>query len=326
MPRRTHRESAPPAPPELLLIQIRALLPSLSPAEARVAREALRDPAGVAASTIGTVANRCETSETTVVRFSRALGLRGYPELRVALATAAGRSAQSARPELAGEISIEDPLPDLVAKVCFADAQAIEDTAAQLDVDVLDAVAERISVARRIDLYGVGASAFAALDLQQKLHRIGFAVFAWLDPNVMVTSATLLGHSDVAIGISHTGASRDTLAALDEARSAGAQTVAVTSFPRSPLARQADFVLTTASRETTFRSGAMASRVAQLSVIDCIFVAVAQRRYDETLLALHRTYRAVAPRRIEDAHVDDPIPDHSNRSPERSRRPSRGSG
>ena len=36
-------------------------------------------------------------------------------------------------------------------------------------------------------------------------------------------------------------------------------------------------MLTTAARETTYRSGAMASRLAQLTVVDCLFVGVAAR-------------------------------------------------
>jgi DNA-binding MurR/RpiR family transcriptional regulator len=73
--------------------------------------------------------------------------------------------------------------------------------------------------------------------------------------------------------------------------------VALTNFPRSPLGRSAELVLTTAARETTFRSGAMSSRLAQLTVIDCVFVGVAQRTYPETRRALDVTYRAVRGRR-----------------------------
>ena len=70
-------------------------------------------------------------------------------------------------------------------------------------------------------------------------------------------------------------------------------TVAITNFPGSPVARAADFVLTTAARETTFRSGAMASRIAALTVVDCLFVGVAQRNFSRTTRALERTRSAV---------------------------------
>lgn len=281
-----------------LLVRIRGLLPNLAPAERRVATTALADPGGVASATISEVARRCSTSATTVLRFCRSVGLQGYPELRVALAIAAGQAAEGEVRQIGNVIGPRDDLAAIIDKVCFADARAIEETAEQLDPSVLGRVAGLVESARRIDLYGVGASSFVCLDLQQKLYRIGHTAFAWLDPNMAITSAALLQRNDVAIAVSHTGASVDTIAALTRARSSGAATVALTNFPRSPITAVADLVLTTAARETTFRSGAMASRVAQLSVIDCLFAAVAQHHHAATLQALERTREAVADRHL----------------------------
>jgi DNA-binding MurR/RpiR family transcriptional regulator len=102
----------------------------------------------------------------------------------------------------------------------------------------------------------------------------------------------------VAIAISHTGTTTDTVDALRAARESGATTIAITNFVPSPLTGCADLVLATAARETTFRSGATASRIAQLAVIDCLFVGVAQRDYDRTVTALDRTFRAIQSRRL----------------------------
>ena len=269
------------------------MMPSLAPSEQRVAAAALADPAGVAAQTIGQLAEKCDTSETTVIRFCRAIGLRGYPDLRIGLASAAGTAEGAGWTGVGSDIGANDTLSDVVRKLGFADARAVEDTVAHLDLDVLKKVIDTIVAANHIDLYGVGASAFIALDLEQKLHRIGRPVHAWADPQIALTSAALRKRKDVAIGVSHTGTTLDTVASLHEARSNGATTVAITNFQRSPLAEAADLVLTTAVRETTFRSGAMASRIAALAVVDCIFVGVAQRNYAETLRALDRTRTAV---------------------------------
>jgi DNA-binding MurR/RpiR family transcriptional regulator len=152
--------------------------------------------------------------------------------------------------------------------------------------------------ASRVDLYGFAASAFVALDLQQKLHRIRRVAFAWSDVHIALTSAALLGEGDVAIGISHTGTTVEVVEALEEAAKHGATTVAVTNFPRSPLARTADLVLTTAARETTYRSGAMASRIAQLTVIDCLFIGVAQQVLPDARKALEETASAVRGHRL----------------------------
>ena len=281
-------------------VRARGLLPSLSPAERRVAEVIIEEAATAARLTISDLAARARSSETTVIRFCRAMGFSGYPQLRLTLAAEAGRAADLAADEeaIGGDISETDDLGQVVKKIAFADARAVEETATQLDVAVLEQVVGLVAVARRVDIYGVGASAFVAADFQQKLHRIGRIAYAWSDMHMALTSAALLDERDVAFGVSHTGTTVDTIEAFAEAGRHGARTVALTNFPKSPITRVADLVLTTAARETTFRSGAMASRLAQLTVIDCVFVGVAQRTYPETRAALDVTYEAVRGRHV----------------------------
>ncbi|GAA1942505.1 MurR/RpiR family transcriptional regulator [Amycolatopsis minnesotensis] len=280
------------------LVKIRSLLPGLARAEQRVAKVVLEDPSSVARRSITEVAQSANTSETTVTRFCKAIGVGGYPQLRIALAADTARSEARSTRNLGGEIGPGDDLASVVGKVSFADARAVEETADQLDVNTLQQVIDTLAEAGRIDVYGVGASAFVAADLQQKLHRIGRVSFAWSDTHIMLTSAAVLRPGDVAIGISHTGATTDTVEALRVAREHGAITVSLTNFPRSPVTEVSDHVLTTAARETTFRSGATASRIAQLTVIDCLFIGVAQRHMDDAVSALDATRDAVGSHRL----------------------------
>ncbi|HKS45344.1 MAG TPA: MurR/RpiR family transcriptional regulator [Amycolatopsis sp.] len=280
------------------LVRIRSLLPGLARAEQRVAKVVLEDPSAVARRSITEVALAANTSETTVTRFCKAVGVGGYPQLRIALAADTARSEARSTRNIGGEISADDDLAAVVGKVSFADARAVEETADQIDIAELERVIGLLAEAPRVDVYGVGASAFVAADLQQKLHRIGRVCFAWSDTHIMLTSAAVLSPGDVAIGVSHTGATADTVEALRVAREHGATTVALTNFPRSPITEVADHLLTTAARETTFRSGATASRIAQLTVIDCLFIGVAQRHMEAASQALDATREAVGGHRL----------------------------
>lgn len=279
-------------------MRIRSLLPGLARAEQRVAKVVLDDPSSVARRSITEVALAAKTSETTVTRFCKAIGVGGYPQLRIALAADTARSEARASRDLGGDITADDDLASVVSKVGFADARAVEETAEQLDIGELTRVTELVAAAGRVDVYGVGASAFVAADLQQKMHRIGRVCFAWSDTHIMLTSAAVLGEGDVAVAISHSGATTDTVEALRVAKEHGATTVAITNFPRSPITSVADHVLTTAARETTFRSGATASRIAQLTVIDCLFIGVAQQHFDDAMAALDATRAAVERHRL----------------------------
>jgi DNA-binding MurR/RpiR family transcriptional regulator len=281
-----------------VLIRVRGALPNLRPAEQRVAEAVLADPATVSESSITAVARRCQTSETTVLRFCRAIGLAGYPELRIALARAAQweETDHLSGAPTTGEITANDSLRDVVAKITHADARAIEDTAAAMKIEVLQSAVDAVVQAARVDIYGCGASALVGHDLHQKLHRIGRVSFVWSDAHLALTSAAVLSARDVAVGISHTGTTIDTIDALATARRRGATTIAITNFEASPISAEADHVLVTAARETTFRSGAMSSRIAQLAVVDCLFAGVAQRSYDEVIEVLESTYEVVRSR------------------------------
>lgn len=271
-----------------VLINVRRALPSLRPAEQRVAHAVLADPAGISESSITAVARMCDTSETTVLRFCRAIGLAGYPELRIALARAAQfeETDSAGGPPLNGTISADDGLADVVAKIAHADARAIEDTASTLDLTSLKAAIDALLGAGRIDIYGVGASGLVGQHLHQNLHRIGLVSFVATEGQLAVTSAGLLSRGDVALGITHSGTTADVVDALRQARQRGATTVVLTNYDRSAAATEADVVLTTAARETTFRAGSMSSRISQLAVVDCLFAGAAQRGYDTAIAVL----------------------------------------
>jgi DNA-binding MurR/RpiR family transcriptional regulator len=121
--------------------------------------------------------------------------------------------------------------------------------------------------------------------------------FIWTDPHAALTAAALLGAGDVAMAISHSGATADTIDPLQVAAERGARTIALTNFATSPITSHAELVLTTAVRETPFRSGATASRIAQLAVVDCLFVSVAQASFDQASAALSSTHDVIQHRR-----------------------------
>jgi DNA-binding MurR/RpiR family transcriptional regulator len=283
-----------------VLITIRSLLPNLAPVEQRVAQAVLDDPAGVAWRNISELASSCGTSATSVVRFCRAIGLRGYPDLRLALA---GVVAHDDSPAVgaSADIDPDDDAATITKKIAYADAKAVTDTGNHLDIPTLEQAVQALVHAKRIHVYGVGASGFVAQDLQMKLQRIGKLAWAWTDPHMAISSASLADKGDVAIGLSHTGTTVDTIDVLREARDHGATTIAVTNFPWSPITEVADFVLLTAARETAFRSGAMTSRIAQLTVVDCLFITLAQQDLPATRLALEKTFTAAQAKRIRKA-------------------------
>jgi DNA-binding MurR/RpiR family transcriptional regulator len=290
------------AEPDGLLTLIRNQLPEFTGALRRVADHVLTDPASAARSTIVELAERSGTSPATVTRFCRALGFEGYADLRLGIAGETGRAARSAgwQVDIGREIQPTDPLERVLSQLMAADTLAMRDTAARIDLAAVERAADAIAAATRVDIYGASGSALVGEELQFSLHRIGIAAWAWTDIHNGLASAALLGRGDVALGISHSGQTRETIEMIAEAGSHGATTIALTSFPRSPLADVADIVLLTATQATTFRPDALSARHPQLVVLDLLYIAVAQRTHERSHAAFQRTARAVEAHRVKE--------------------------
>ncbi|MER5813385.1 MurR/RpiR family transcriptional regulator [Streptomyces sp. NPDC002033] len=283
--------------PAALRSRVRSLAASMTPSVRAVAEAVAADPAGCARLTVTALAERTGTSEATVVRAARLLGYPGYRDLRLALAALAARQESDPAAALDVGIAVDDPLADVVAKLAHEEARTLADTAAGLDLTQLAAAVDALATARRIDIYGVGASGLVGQDLAQKLARIGLIAHAHQDPHLAVTHAVLLRPGDVAVAVTHSGGTGDVIDPLRHAFGNGATTIAVTGRPGAPVTRHADLVLaTSAARESGLRPAAMSSRTSQLLVVDCLFVGVAQRTYDTAAPALAASYEALAPR------------------------------
>ncbi|SDN92896.1 transcriptional regulator, RpiR family [Actinacidiphila guanduensis] len=293
----------PPAPPVAppdpgaLAAKVRTLAPSMTRSMQRVAEAVAGDPAGCSHLTVTALAVHTGTSEATVVRTARLLGYPGYRDLRLALAALAAQQATGAAPAVTADIAVDDPLGDVVTKLAMEEQQTLADTASQLDTVQLEAAVSALSGARRTDVYGIAASGLVGQDLAQKLLRIGLIAHAHTDPHLAVTNAVQLRSGDVALAITHSGTTHDVIEPLRAAFERGATTIAITGRADSPVTQYADLVLTTAcSRESELRPAAMSSRTGQLLVVDCLFIGVAQRTYDDAAPALSASYEALAHR------------------------------
>jgi DNA-binding MurR/RpiR family transcriptional regulator len=286
-----------------VLMRIRSVMPRLSPATLAVARQVLDDPAVVPAMPISELATHAGASQASVTRFCQAIGLSGYPDLRLRLAAELAQSEPSSwRRDVGSDIDAADPPEQVPVVLASSAVLALQQTLEQLDVKAVQEAADLVTLARRIDVYGVGGGALVAQELQLRLHRIGRPAWCFSDAHAALMSAALQREGDVFFAISRSGRTVEVLDAMVEARSHGAATIALTSFPRSPLAAAADVVLTTHVQDEASRHGSLSARHAQLLVVDCVYSAVAQRTFAEATEALALTTRALASHRSRVPH------------------------
>ncbi|WP_454167631.1 MurR/RpiR family transcriptional regulator [Microbacterium lacticum] len=282
-----------------VLLRVRETLPQLSASERRVAEAVLADPRVVRESTITELAGTSASAASTVARFCQRLGFDGYRQFRAAVIAALGYDdARLGEFDLGeGEIDAGDAPEEIAAKIAFQEVRAIQATMAALDLDATARAAAALGGARRIVLYGAGSSSLTAQDLCQKLARIGRPAVAETDVHLALSRAALLDADSVLVGVSSRGETRETLDVLRAARRAGATTVSITNATSSSLDDVSDVVLRSAVRESRLRSGATASRIAQLAIVDVLFVLVLRLDFPQLSESLRVTYDAVRSRR-----------------------------
>ncbi|HZW53801.1 MAG TPA: MurR/RpiR family transcriptional regulator [Candidatus Elarobacter sp.] len=274
-------------------VRLQGAYTGLRAAEQRVADFILKHPDELIYLTVTELAERTSTSESTVVRLTQKIGYKGYQEFKIMLA----RDLVEPTTEIHSAIEAGDDLATVKSKVFHANAQALRDTLEVLDDEQLRRAVEALAGARRVEIYGVGGSSPLALDAYHKLIKLGVSALALSDGDLMAMSSSLLGPADVALGISHTGASRDVTDALGRAKSCGATTICLTHRPSSPVTKVSDIVLVTAAQQTAFRSDASSSRIAQLTIIDVLYVGVAHVNHERSLRMIERTREATAAKR-----------------------------
>lgn len=276
-----------------VIVKIKAIHSSLSSKEKAVADYILKNPQEIIHLSITEFSEQSAVAEATIFRFCKRLGFRGYQAFKIALASEVVEPIKN----IHEEIKQEDEVLTLAEKVFTGHIDAIQDTLNLLDSKVLEEIVEILSKATRIDFYGSGGSSAIALDAYHKFLRTGINCHAHSDGHQQIISAALLGPGQAAIGISHSGSNKDVIEAVRIAKASGAATIAITNHYKSPLTKEADYVLYTTSRETFFRSEALASRLVQLSLIDVLHVAVSVRKQEETLGNLQKIREAISIKR-----------------------------
>lgn len=277
------------------LLHIRGAYPTLRPAEKRVAKVILADPQEAVHYSITELAKMAEVSDATVVKFCKRLGYKGYQEFKIMLA-----QDVAVKPELIhGEVEPGNDVNTIKEKIFQANISALQETAQVLETEDLEKAVEALARAGEIHFYGVGASGIAALDAEHKFSRIGLRASACTDTHLQIARAVQLRPGDVAVCLSFSGETRETVNAMRAAKQAGATTIAITSYCGSALAKEADVLLLTSTQQNLFKSTAISSRLTQLSIIDTLFIAVALADQARARQAMEKTQEFLSQRQQE---------------------------
>ena len=264
-------------------LQIKLLYDKMGNAEKRIANWIFENPGKIISLSIVELAEQCECGEATIVRFAKRLRLNGFQELKFSLASENGGSPAS------NHITESDSAFEIYQKVCNDIYLSLEKTKSSLKENLLGEAAEKICKANKIVIFGLGNSSAIAIDASHKFIRAGLNAISYTDNHMQVIAASHLKENDVAIGISHSGSSKDVVEALKIAKEHNATTIAITNSGKSPILRQSDIVLSTTSEETQYNILALNSRIAQLAIIDTLYFYIVYNRSKDALRSIQQT-------------------------------------
>ncbi len=265
------------------LLNIKLLYSEMGKAEKQIADWILNNPGQIISLSIVELAEQCGCSEATIVRFSKRLGLSGYQELKISLASESGTSTVNAN------ITSSDSAYEMFEKVSNDIYFSLELTKKSLDPKSMSVAANKICSANKIVVFGLGNSASIATDASHKFLRAGLNCVAYSDNHMQVIAASHLEKGDVAIAISHSGSSKDIVDALKIAKEHGATTITVSNKGKSPILKFSDVVLATSASETQYNILALNSRIAQLAIIDALYFFVVYNLSNKALESIKDT-------------------------------------
>lgn len=224
-------------------------------------------------SSITELAELAGTSEATVTRVCTKLGYSGFQALKVSVA----RELVSQQEKIHEDLKADSPPEVVIDKIFSSAIHTLTMTRKALDGKAVASSIDALCRARRIVVIGNGNSGAIALDAQHKFLRIGLNVSAYTDDHMQMIAVVSMTREDVLIAISHSGSSRDVAEAMQLAKENGATVISITNNGISPVSKLADIRLYTYSQETKYRTYAISSRMAELTIIDTLYTGVSLR-------------------------------------------------
>ena len=277
-----------------LLLRVQSMASSFTTAEKRVADFILQNPGDVLRFSVSDLATNSKTSDATVIRFIRKMGMSSYHELSVLLA----QSMVSPVKMLNSDIDTDDPINSVIQKVFDGISNTISMTKDISQYAEFEAASDMLYNASRIFLLGFGNSSSVVSDFQQKLLRLRRPVTVQFDPHLLLIDIVNYARpTDVCFAISHSGRSKLVIDAVKMLRARDVKIISLSDICDSPLKNYSDLALSTMSMETKYNLYAASSKIAQYAIIDVLYTIMAYKHSDDALDAFEnvnssmRTYK-----------------------------------
>ncbi len=264
----------------MIIATMHNLFDHLTETEQKIASYILRFPQKSINMTAKELASACGTVPSAVNRMCKSIGVEGFAKLKILLVTAVVNEGYS---ENNIPFDKEDDPKMIFNKVFNSGINTLKSTYQMIDFSKIDEMAKKLASANRILIFGVGTSSVVAVDAAYRFSQLDVQAYVYTDILQMNVMASNMKKGDVAFGISHSGRTKAVVDAMRSAKQAGATTISLTSFTKSPLYTESDYSVSVYSDEKNYPVEAVSARIAHMCVIDALMLTIASLNYEDYL-------------------------------------------
>ncbi len=251
---------------------VKFLLPTLTKTERKSAEYLLNHPQEVAGLTLADFAQRSNSSEATVMRLCKKIGVGGYAQMKSQLAMQLALNHTNGSGSVI-EVPGSSSIASIVKRVFDINIQTLIETMA-LYSDEYDKAFKAVLHAKQISFFAIGDAMHPCEMAAFKFRKLGYVCYADPDQDLQVINANNLCKGDVAIVVSHTGKTRQAVSAARIAKKRGAAVICITKRDKSPLLQHCDVKLYTAVSDMRIGQEIAARRVAETAILEALFLGV----------------------------------------------------
>ena len=271
--------------------QIRARYNAFTNTEKKVADYILENMKDVIYMSITDLADECNVGESSIFRFCKTMDLKGYQAFKIALTHSISKGDET--PQISGEITLQDSIVEISSKILSTNVGALTETFNLINENDISSAIDSMIKAERIHFFGVGSSLMTAMEEKNKFMRIINKTECSIDSHLQIMSAALMTKNDVAVAISYSGSTKDTIEVAKLAKERGAKVISITRFAKSPLTNYSDITLLCGANEGPLQGGSLSAKLAQLYLLDILYMEYFKRTNLESIHNKENTAKAV---------------------------------
>lgn len=264
---------------------------SFTNTEKKVADYVLEHSKDVIFMSITDLADACHVGESSIFRFCKTMNLKGYQEFKIVLAHSTSSEDESS--PLSGKITMDDTIKELSSKILSSNVSALTETHNLISQKDISNAVDNMVQANKIYFFGVGSSLLTAMEAKNKFMRITNKTESPFDTHLQIMTAALMTERDVAVLISYSGSTKDTIEVAKKVKERGAKVIAITRFAKSPLTSYSDITLLCGAKEGPLQGGSLTAKISQLYLLDLLYFEYFIRTNNEAATNQELTAKAV---------------------------------